>query len=371
MLGNTLRPLSLSLLVLGWLSGWDLCATAQSEPACDLTFERQESDSNSSLRGLCVVDTNHVWTTGSQGTILRTDDGGDHWVSVPLPGRPDVEIRDVHAWDKDHAVVMIAGQPAEIWETDSGGAQWKRVFVDPRATAFYDDILLDPQGAGLAFGDVVSDAIPLVQRTTDGKWYLREDLSDLVGASYLHGYAASGTSMIQLPNRRWLIGTGGAATPGEDSVVLISEPGNWRRWEKVRCPILASESAGVFSLAHSGQHVVAVGGDYLAPAESNRVAAYSTDGGQSWHSASEFPNGFRSGVAVLPGDWSQPVFVCVGTNGTDLSVDGGKTWKVVNQKSLNAIRFAKSKREENAVGWAVGSDGAIYRIQVTLTPPGK
>lgn len=324
----------------------------------EMEFGKQAVETSSSLRGLCVVSSNVVWTTGSRGTILRTTDGKT-WETIALPGREEVEIRDVHAWDADHAIIMIAGQPAEFWETENGGQQWQRVFVDPREKSFYDDLLIDSQsGWGIAFGDVVHQAIPLVVRQPAGTWQIAEDLADLSGHPQLHGYAASGTSMVRTDQGRILLGTGGASAEHAPATVLVSEPNNWRRWQAVECPLPASESAGIFSLALHGDQVVAVGGDYLKPKVREGTAAYSQDGGLTWVAADSLPAGYRSGVAVLARPAGN-VFVAVGTSGTDVSTDGGKNWQSINQLNLNAIRFA----DGGEVGWAVGS-GCVYRIEV-------
>lgn len=339
-------------------------AATWGQDSISFDFRKQDSQCDSGLRGLSVVDEKTAWATGSGGTILLTVDG-ESWNRTSLPGRSEVEIRDVVAWDAQHALVMIAGQPAEFWETWDGARSWQRVFVDARPTAFFDDLLIDRQsGTGLAFGDVVEQAIPLVRRAASGHWYLLEDLADLSGMPDIHGYAASGTSMVKTSEGRFLIGTGGRLPDDADdrSVVLRSNPGDFRRWNLVRCPIPASESAGIFSLAVGGERLVAVGGDYKQPELSDATAAYSQDGGASWMPAQKMPGGFRSGVTAINTLRLDPVFVSVGTNGSDYSLDGGVTWHALNSLDLNAIQFVPNGK----VGWAVGGKGRVFRVTANI-----
>ena len=90
-----------------------------------------------------------------------------------------------------------------------------------------------------------------------------------------------------------------------------------------------------------------------------RCAAFTTDGGQTWQTSLEQPSGFRSGVAFLGGDAHAHHCISVGTNGADLSADAGRTWRRIRNTGYHAIAFAP----ETPIGWAVGSDGRIARIE--------
>jgi hypothetical protein len=115
----------------------------------------------------------------------------------------------------------------------------------------------------------------------------------------------------------------------------------------------------VFSLAfRDPAHGVAVGGDYQEPdgRGAGAHAAWTADGGRTWTLAERGgPSGYRSAVAVLPGE--PATFVAVGPGGTDLSADGGKTWKPLAGPGFDAVGFAP-----NGEGWAVGEGGRIARF---------
>jgi hypothetical protein len=63
-------------------------------------------------------------------------------------------------------------------------------------------------------------------------------------------------------------------------------------------------------------------------------------------------NGYRSGVVFV----DRKTLVAVGTNGSDISRDGGRTWSSIGKESLNAV--AADKR---MTVWAVGPSGLVVR----------
>ena len=94
---------------------------------------------------------------------------------------------------------------------------------------------------------------------------------------------------------------------------------------------------------------VAVGSDYTKPTESARTAAWSADGGEHWTASATPPHGFRSAV-----QWSkvQRVWIAVGTNGSDISRDGGKSWQALDDGNWNAL----------SLPFVVGPKGRIARL---------
>ena len=94
-----------------------------------------------------------------------------------------------------------------------------------------------------------------------------------------------------------------------------------------------------------------MGGNYKEPSASNANAAITHDGGKTWKLAESSPHGYRSAVAVVPGN--VPHLVAVGTTGADESADQGQKWNHIDDGNYNAVCFA------GQVGWAVGPAGRI------------
>ena len=131
-----------------------------------------------------------------------------------------------------------------------------------------------------------------------------------------------------------------------------------RHWDVAGTPLRHDGAgAGIFSLTFADPlHGVAVGGDYGKPADAVGNVAVSSDGGRTWDApGGAAPNGNRSAVAFLAG---RKVWIAVGTSGSDISSDGGKSWKPFDSGPYNAIGAAGG----DAV-WAVGPGGRIGRMQ--------
>ena len=70
---------------------------------------------------------------GSHGSILRTDDGGDHWTLLSFTHG---EITAADFFDDDHGVV--ATQPGEIYATSDGGGSWQLIGPAPDGSILLD-----------------------------------------------------------------------------------------------------------------------------------------------------------------------------------------------------------------------------------------
>src|SRR5262245_45734324 len=84
----------------------------------------QAIGSQGRFRGLCVVDARVVWASGTQGTVLRTIDGGRTWQPRPIPGAAELDFRDIHAVDDRtaYALSIGEGEKSRIYKTGDGGA---------------------------------------------------------------------------------------------------------------------------------------------------------------------------------------------------------------------------------------------------------
>lgn len=99
---------------------------------------------------------------------------------------------------------------------------------------------------------------------------------------------------------------------------------------------------------------VIVGGNYEKPEETNNNLAFTSDGGKTW-TIGKGLNGYRSGVAYI----NKNTLIAVGSNGSDLSKDGGQTWTNLDKENYNAVA-AKGKK---AI-WAVGVNGLVAKFLI-------
>ena len=322
-------------------------------------WSMQTSGVDANLRGVSVVlgagkkDQLHyiIWTSGSNGTVLRSLDDGSTWQQVSVSHASSLDFRDVEAFSADEAYVMSSGDGGQsrIYKTMDGGKSWELQYTDQRAGFFLDSMACDSKIHCVALSDPV-DGKFVVLTTRDGKNWSELPRDGMPPALPKEGaFAASGTAIVLCERGGMFFGTGGPAAR-----VFRSED-EGRSWTSLETPIGGGPSSrGIFSIACDGpDDLVAVGGDYKDADNDKRVAIYSDDGGQTWHLAESQPGGYRSAVA----SFSYGDYAAVGPNGTDVSHDKGVHWMHTDRLNLNALAF------ESTDGWGVGPKGTIARFR--------
>jgi photosystem II stability/assembly factor-like uncharacterized protein len=90
----------------------------------------QKSGTTAGFRGLCAVSDRIAWASGTQGTFLRTIDGGETWQAGALPGAASLDFRDVEAFDERTAYLLSIGNgdASRIYKTTDGGQNWALQF---------------------------------------------------------------------------------------------------------------------------------------------------------------------------------------------------------------------------------------------------
>ena len=90
-------------------------------------WELQESHSTANLRGVHAVNGQVAWTSGTEGTALRTEDGGSHWQKCAIPPEAEkLDLRGIWAWDANTALVMSSGpgEQSRIYKTTDACSHW-------------------------------------------------------------------------------------------------------------------------------------------------------------------------------------------------------------------------------------------------------
>lgn len=317
------------------------------------------------FRGLSPVSAEIAWAAGTNGTILRTGDGGATWATVGpalAPEDAELQFRDIHGFAGGTAAVALTigeGTQSRLYRTGDGGRSWALAFTNNDPAAFYDCLAFytdDDARHGRALSDPVDGRFRLLETRDAGAHWAPVDPAVLPPARPGEAaFAASGTCLTTAAGR-WYIGSnGGDAGPAR--VYHSGGSTNGSAWAVADTPLAGGASAGVFSVrfrdAHRG---VVVGGDYADPtATASPRAAWSTDGGATWTAAATSPRGYRSGAAWVPGLCG--AVVAVGPTGSDVSFDGGKTWAGFDDGSFDAVECV-----EGRVCWASGENGRIGRL---------
>ncbi|QMV17741.1 hypothetical protein GOB94_02785 [Granulicella sp. 5B5] len=310
----------------------------------------QAAATTADLRGIDSVGKGIAWASGTNGTVLRTEDGGYLWqrCTVP-PGAEKLDFRGIQAFDENTAIVMSSGKGdlSRLYKTNDGCQTWKLVFTNPDKDGFWDALALHNQWNGFLLGDPVGGSFYLARTEDKGETWTTQQNPGLYAEADAQGAFAASNSSVALLVGGIGFATGGAggsffyhpilmqacgdACSEEDS----NRDGKKNVWERTRIPVgNASEESGVFSLDfrcnpenwRAVKILVAVGGDYKHPDSSARTAAFTLDQGETWTASTHPPHGYRSAVAF---DDASNTWITVGPNGTDISTDNGKNWRAL------------------------------------------
>jgi photosystem II stability/assembly factor-like uncharacterized protein len=337
------------------VAGLALPANAQTHdaaaPASSFSWNVLPTGSTDQFRGLAAVDARVAWVSGESGTVLRTTNGGTNWRDVSPPEAAGLALRDIEAWDGQHAVTLSIGpgKQSNIFSTDDGGVTWTRAFQNRNRSAFYDCMAFSDDGTGLALSDPVNGHFRFAISYDYGhSWTLRVPRY-IPRALGEFAFAASGTCLVAGPGHTFW-----AASGGEHPRIYKTYNAGLT-WTARPTPIRSGPSAGIYSIAFHGPALgVAVGGDYADPENRDAAAATSLDGGDTWGLSSRQVGGYRSGVDYVTGK----IVVAVGPTGSDVSRDGGRTWTTFDDQWFDGVHVA-----EDGTAWASGTEGRVAVLQ--------
>lgn len=308
--------------------------------------------SEAGFRGLSVVSARIVWASGTEGTVIRSVDGGESWSVMTVAGAEKLDLRGIRAFDQRNAVVISSG-PAEkgqarIYRTSDGGKRWTEVLAEKRAGIFFDAVAFWDRKHGIVLSDPMDGRFVLFA-TDDGGWTWRQIPSAALPPALPNegAFAASNSCLaVQGGSNVWFA-TGGATVA---RVFRSRDRGkSWTVTETAMRP--RNASSGIFSLGFSdADNGVAVGGDYQHPESSGLPNLLRTrDGGRTWQ----------------PGEATGPAgvyFSCVAFDRKRIIAAGitglwthFHSWKHERTDNLNAVAFP------HGVFWAVGAKGVVLK----------
>jgi photosystem II stability/assembly factor-like uncharacterized protein len=326
-------------------------------------WESQVSGTTARLRGVSAVSESVAWASGEKGTVARTVDGGKTWRLLRVPDAEALDFRDVDAFSADTAYLLAIGEgeKSRIYKTIDGGLHWTMQFKNNRPTAFFDAMAFWDQSHGIAVSDPVNGRFLIITTSDGGATWKEMTPGGMPLALPGEGaFAASGTCIAVQGKRNVWFGTGGP----EGARVFRSQDGG-RNWTVAATPMASGKTAGIFSLLFwDARHGVVVGGDYTKEHEVGNNSAWTSDGGKTWRlTETKRPNGYRSGVALITAAPKKRGLIAVGPAGTDLSISGGQSWRVLGEEGFHSVSFANA----SGAGWAVGENGRIARYTDTLS----
>lgn len=330
------------------------------------------------MRAVHAVAPTICWIGGTKGTVLKTTNGGHTWITYKVSGADSLDFRDIHAFDKQVAVAMSAGESekdkARIYRTEDGGESWKLVYQTTQNGVFLDGIDFWDKNKGICLGDPVQNKLFILTTDDGGKSWQELPLDKRPAAEPGEAcFAASGTSIVTNGNGVAFIGTGGS------KMARVFRSGDYgRTWQVSATPLPAGPTSGIFGLHFwSKKNGIAVGGDYKKTTDSTQNVLLTTDGGINWTLAGMTkPTGLKESVTIYHktnATWNGDTqirsdnyaLVASGPSGSSVSLDRGKTWGVLGKEGFHSLSFAGN------VGYGVGANGLIGKIEKISTKKKK
>ncbi len=304
------------------------------------------SGTNTSIRGLSVVNDRVIWVSGSNGTVGRSLDSGKTFKWIIVKGFEKTDFRDIEAFDETVAVIMGIAEPAYILRTGDGGETWKVVFENKTKGMFLDAMEFWNDQSGIVIGDPI-DGKFFIARTFDGgvQW------SDIPLQNYPLAdsgeacFASSGTNIRKLNKQEAVFVSGGAK-----SNLFIRD-------NKTPLPLIIAgkETTGANSIAIKNKKIfIVTGGDFAAKEATLNNCIITKDGGKTWMAPAVPPHGYRSCVEYL----KKKSWVSCGLNGVDYSTNEGNTWQWISKESYHVCRKVK----EGTTVFFAGGGGRIGKL---------
>lgn len=316
-------------------------------------WQKLKVETESSFRSIDAVNDKIVWAGGSKGTILRTIDGGKTWQVIKVTNAETLDFRDIQGINDKTAYAMSAGDAdkgaAKIFKTTDGGKTWQIIYETQEKGIFFDAMDFWDENEGIVLSDAIDDK-PFILRTLDGgktwKRIEKSKLSDIKTGEA--SFAASGTCVVTFGKNQAWVNT-------QSRVFYTKNKGE--TWEVAQTPFQQGQTSGIFGLHFWNQnHGVAVGGDYKEDKKDNENIALTNDGGKTWSFLTKAqPNGLKES-----GWWlGKETLLLVGTSGTSLTKDLGKTWQSIDNESFHAISCGKK------TCFAIGAKGNLGRWEIS------
>lgn len=328
------------------------CHSTEKEEASALRVDvlKLAKPVDASLRGIAVLDEKQIWLSGSNGSILRSINGGLDWEVLSQPDGDSLDFRDLHVFSDSVALIVSAGYPSRIYKTRDAGKTWKLVHENSDSSAFMNSIAFVDDNSGVVLGDVLGSRHLFLRTTDAGESWNRIDSSFLPKPlSVENAFAASGTCIALNENGHYV-----ACLGGEMVRCFYSEDGlNWTAHATEM--FSGKNTRGAYSLAYGNGKFLAVGGDFLE-VDSGRFPIFSEDG-KTWEKTAGNLHGYRSVI-----DYSDhlQIWLSAGTNGLDCSLDQGETWIKADDTNLNALQFIPNTSK----AIAANQNGEVFLLTI-------
>ncbi|MCF8325157.1 MAG: hypothetical protein K9I84_09390 [Leadbetterella sp.] len=293
------------------------------------TFENKAS-----FRAIDMLDSTNIWISGSKGSILKSTDSGKTWKNVCPEQYKAFDFRGISALNPNEIVAMSAGDGSEgkafLIKSSNGGKTWNMVLEKKEKGVFFDSIKFKDSKNGFVLGDAI-DKKPYLLQTKNGgmTWSRVKNLPDImVGEA---SFAASNSCISIYKNQVWF--------NTQNRIFYSKNLG--KSWEVLETPFESGRSLGIFgTFFFSKTKGMIVGGDYVDDKKPTLQYAFTENAGKLWQTKENYS---RYGLTECVSKISENIFISVGTIGTAISTEKGKTWKEKDKESFHVVSCKDNK----------------------------
>ncbi|MBN1387084.1 MAG: hypothetical protein JW965_01470 [Bacteroidales bacterium] len=325
------------------------------ETSYEIEFTELDTGTIASIRALHVVSEDVIWASGTGGTYLVSVDRGETWKVGTIPGASEDDFRSLHAWNDMEAIVFGISRPGRAYYTADGGVSWDIVYENNAEGIFFDSAVFADENTGLALSDPLDSTSFLIRTSDRGRsWSELNNMPVLNAGEY--NFAASNSCIdYHADGNIWII-TGGSAA----RVFISNDHGiSWTARETGL--VHGNPSSGNFSVSFcDSRNGIVVGGTYDKPELNEKIAAWSSDGGDSWQLSETMPREYRSCIVWMQDEDSRLAFA-IGKTGCDYSLDNGNTWL---PGSDDEGYYTARPVPGTLTGFAAGAEGKISRFRI-------
>jgi len=269
------------------------------------------------------------WT--SSPSVVKTINGGNDWISIPIKAIGERHVFDIHAFDDQKAFITTNNliNDTELLKTEDGGNSWISSNTSP-ACGGYVHFFNELEGL------VINSN--LIEITEDGgeTWTSANYSNNIViGDIYNKNFSRDNLTESR-DNSFWYL---------TRNSKLIRSIDKGQNWEVFNTPEV------FWSIAMKDEmNGLAVAIDYTTYVTASRIYS-TTDGGQTWTLTSLLDNGFT----IFTLEYIEGSNAYLGTeilnSSTSFTIDDGASWEFIEDALLTGI----AKFHDPNTGWVVRS----------------
>ncbi len=257
---------------------------------------------------------------GSNLANIRILDPSLHVLNTIALGTSAQEIRDL-AFCAGKLFAMQSNDSSSLYRISLQNKAVEKINLNWQGKPIFFDGIASENNTLFLIGDPVNGSF-CTFRSLDGGNHWEPTPGSVSAIEGEAAYAASGQTN-QMLNGNFYFVSGGLSSRLFQSTNLGDS------WTQHAIPYPSCPTCGPYAMALKNElEIMTVGGNYLEPNNGELNCYYTTDGGKTWKAPKKGPSGYRSCVIYA----NDKYFAC-GTNGIDVSKNGGITWKKISEQN--------------------------------------